>query len=449
MLALILVAKNESRAEGGNDMKKFRSIPSKPISRHNISYKKSTYSRKNSTKNVDDKDNQIQNLKDSEANYRELTESLRLSEKRLKEAERVAKMGYYEIDLLTGTAKWSDETFRIFGLDPAVDIEANLDTYADYLHPEDVKLLYGHFSNAIENIQPFDLEYRIITKDGQIKTVHSKGEIITDTSGKASKMFGTFQDITAKKQLEIALHESEERFRLTFDQSPIGAAIVSLDHKFIRVNDSFCRITGYTKSELQTKTYLQITHPDDSEKSQANNTKLLYGEIDHISWDKRYICKDNSIVWVHLSVRLMRDIYRKPLYFLPTIEDITFQRQVLQKLNILSKATEQSPVSIMITDYNGNIEYVNPKFEELTGYTFNEAIGKNPRILKSGLTPASVYTDLWKTITSSKDWKGELVNRKKNGEIYNESVIISCITDEQGIITHFVAVKEDISDTKK
>jgi PAS domain S-box-containing protein len=379
----------------------------------------------------------------------ELSESLRLSEKRLRLAERVAKMGYYEIDLQTGKAKWSDETFRIFGLDPEIDHEANLDTYADFLHPDDVKLLYGHFSNCIEKKQPFDLEYRIKSKDGQIKTVHSKGEIITDSQGNSSKMFGTFQDITAKKQLEIALHESEERFRLTFDQSPIGAAIVSLDHQFIRVNDALCRITGYSKAELHKKTFLQITHPEDIQTSLADNAALLSGEVEHLSKEKRYICKDNSIIWVHLSVRMMKDIYGNPLCFLPIMEDITVQRQLQDKLNILSKATEQSPVSIMITDFKGNIEYVNPKFEELTGYTFQESVGKNPRILKSGLTSDEVYTDLWNTINSSKEWKGELVNRKKSGDLYYESVTISCITDENGIITHFVAVKEDISEKKK
>jgi PAS domain S-box-containing protein len=390
-----------------------------------------------------------QDLKDSEDKYRQLAESLRLSEKRLKEAERVAHMGYYEIDLLTGSAKWSDETFRIFGLDPEIDHEANLDTYPDYLHPDDVKLLYGHFSKSIEKKQPFDLEYRIKSKDGQIKTVHSKGEIITDASGKASKMFGTFQDITDKKQLEITLHESEERFRLTFDQSPVGAAIVSLDYRFNMVNDAFCRITGYSKKELQAKTFLQITHPDDIQLSIADNSRLLSGEINHLSKDKRYICKDNSVIWVHLSVRMMKDIYGKPLCFLPTMEDITFQRKMMERLSILSKVTEQSPVSIMITDSRGNIEYVNPSFEKLTGYTSHESIGKNARILKSGLTSGEVYADLWNTITSAKDWKGEMVNRKKSGDLYYESLTVSCIKDENGSITHYVAVKEDISERKK
>jgi hypothetical protein len=229
----------------------------------------------------------------------------------------------------------------------------------------------------------------------------------------------------------------------------MGAAIVALDHTFIKVNDAFCRITGYNKTDLLSKTFMQITHPEDILSSIADNEKLLSGEIEHLSKDKRYVCKDNSIVWVHLSVRLMKDIYGNPLYFLPTIEDITFQRQVQQKLNILLKAIEQSPVSIIITDYNGNIEYVNPKYEELTGYTLQESVGKNPRIIKSGLTPDEVYIGLWNTITSLKDWKGEFVNRKKNGELYYESAMISCITDENGRITHFLGIKEDISEKKK
>jgi PAS domain S-box-containing protein len=378
-----------------------------------------------------------------------LAESLRLSEKRLKEAERVAKMGYYEIDLNTGIAKWSDETFRIFGMDPEVDHETNLDSYAELMHPDDVKLLFKYFSNSIQNKKPFDLEYRIKAKDGQFKTVHSKGEISTDASGNVTKMFGTFQDITAKKQLEIEKHESEERFRLTFDQSPLGLAIVSLDNKLVRVNDALCRMTGYSKAELQEKTMMQITHPDDIQISIHENARLMSGDVEHLSRQKRYICKDNSIIWVQLSVRMMKDIFGKPVYFLPTIEDITIQRQLQKKLIVLSKATEQSPVSVMITDSKGIIEYVNPRFEELTGYTSQEIIGNTPAFLKSGQIPDEVYTDLWNTISSSKEWKGELVNRKKSGELYVESVAISCIKDENGSITHFVAVLQEISEKKK
>jgi PAS domain S-box-containing protein len=120
-----------------------------------------------------------------------------------------------------------------------------------------------------------------------------------------------------------------------------------------------------------------------------------------------------------------------------------------EQLKTLSCAVEQSPSTIVITDIEGNIEYVNPKFTQLTGYTSKEAIGQNPRILKTDKTPPGVYECLWKTITSGKEWRGEFCNKKKNGEFYWESVSISPVKNEEGIITNFVAVKEDITERKK
>lgn len=115
----------------------------------------------------------------------------------------------------------------------------------------------------------------------------------------------------------------------------------------------------------------------------------------------------------------------------------------------LSQAVEQSPSSIVITDTDGNIEYVNPKFVRVTGYTQEEAIGKNPRILKSGETPPEGYERLWKTITTGGEWLGEFHNKKKTGELYWELAHISPIRNAQGVITHFVAVKEDITARKE
>lgn len=114
----------------------------------------------------------------------------------------------------------------------------------------------------------------------------------------------------------------------------------------------------------------------------------------------------------------------------------------------LSKAVEQNPASIVITNINGSIEYVNPKFCNLTGYTKEEAIGNNPRILKSSNTPKEYFRELWTTILSGNEWRGELQNRKKNGELYWESASISPIINENGAITHFIAIKEDITERK-
>jgi PAS domain S-box-containing protein len=129
--------------------------------------------------------------------------------------------------------------------------------------------------------------------------------------------------------------------------------------------------------------------------------------------------------------------------------DITKRIQTETELHKLSLAVEQSQVSIVITDTRGNIEYINPKFTEVTGYTYEEAIGQNPRILKSGEHPPELYKQLWDTITSGKEWSGELHNKRKDGELYWEKASISPIKNTEGVITHFLAVKEDITEQKR
>ncbi len=129
--------------------------------------------------------------------------------------------------------------------------------------------------------------------------------------------------------------------------------------------------------------------------------------------------------------------------------EIKTRQHVEMELRKLTQAVEQSPASIVITDLDGNIEYVNPRFTQVTGYTSDEALGKNPRILKTDLTPPETHPQLWQTIAQGKEWHGEFVNRKKDGTLYYESAIISPITGLHGSATHYLAVKEDITERKQ
>jgi PAS domain S-box-containing protein len=129
-------------------------------------------------------------------------------------------------------------------------------------------------------------------------------------------------------------------------------------------------------------------------------------------------------------------------------EIIRQKKAAEDQLKILSRAIEQNPASIVLTDIKGKITYVNPKFTELTGYSMEEVLGKNPRILKSGSKTPDFYKVLWNTILTGGEWHGEFENVKKNGEIYFESAHISPIAEDNGEITHFLAVKEDITDKK-
>jgi PAS domain S-box-containing protein len=153
--------------------------------------------------------------------------------------------------------------------------------------------------------------------------------------------------------------------------------------------------------------------------------------------------------WVGLTSLPLQDKKNNDVGRLIIIRDITSRKKAEEQVRKLSRAVEASPTSIVITGMDGNIQYVNPKFTQVTGYTLDEAFGKNPNILKTDQTPVGTYSDLWKTISEGHEWSGEFCNRKKNGELYWELASISPIHDEDGLITHYVAVKEDITEWKR
>jgi len=150
-----------------------------------------------------------------------------------------------------------------------------------------------------------------------------------------------------------------------------------------------------------------------------------------------------------IIITAVTDAAGRPTHYIALKEDISERKRAETELRKLSRAVEQAPLSIVITDLTGSIEYVNPWFTKLTGYTFEEVRGHNPRVLKSGETPAAVYVDMWATLARGDVWRGELFNRKKNGDIYCESAVIAPIAAAGGPPTHYVAIKEDITDRKR
>ena len=153
--------------------------------------------------------------------------------------------------------------------------------------------------------------------------------------------------------------------------------------------------------------------------------------------------------WFELSVARKGMDDETDDHFVVLSRDITQRVQRLDTLRKVWHAVEQAPNSIFIAGADGNIEYVNPAFTATTGYSPEEVIGRNPRLLSAGATPASVYADLWAHLTSGRPWRGEFVNRRKGGGEYNESAIISPLHDEQGRITHYLAVQEDVTERRR
>lgn len=286
--------------------------------------------------------------------------------------------------------------------------------------------------------------------DGHKELVETLKTPIYDKNGKVIGLMGIGRDITERKKSEEALRMSELRFKTIFNNTPLGIALIdSINGHFYEVNTMYAQIVGRTIEQMTSTDWMSITHPDDVQEDLDNNALVNSGKISGYQMKKRYLKPDGTTVWVNLTVTpisISKGIHFKHLCI---VEDITESRHAEEKLRILSQAVEQNPVTIVITDSVGNIEYVNPKFVETTGYSLEDVIGQNPRVLKSGHTTPEEYQQLWETINNGRDWRGEFINRKKNGELYWESASISPITNTKGEITHFIAIKEEITYRKE
>lgn len=192
-----------------------------------------------------------------------------------------------------------------------------------------------------------------------------------------------------------------------------------------------------------------LVHPEDREKACLDEAGKCSSRQDERRREYRMVTKSGDVRCVEEQSWARLDRTGAVTHRQGIIIDITERRQAEEAIRTLSRAIEQGPASVVITDSEGRIEYVNSKFSQVTGYSLEEALGQNPRILKSGETPPETYRQLWETITAGGEWRGEFHNKKKSGELYWEMASISGIKNPEGVVTHYVGVKEDITERKR
>ncbi|MCH8346206.1 MAG: PAS domain S-box protein, partial [Chloroflexi bacterium] len=269
---------------------------------------------------------------------------------------------------------------------------------------------------------------------------------IRDHNGEVVGLTGVATDITERKRAEEALRESETKFR-SLAETSAAATFIFQGTRLRYVNSATEALTGYDREELLTMNFWDVMHPDFRELVRQRGLARQRGEPVSRRYEAKLLTKNGEERWADFTLGVI-EFEGKPAV-LGTAFDVTERKRAEDALRKLSCAVEQSPSLVIITDSNGTIQYVNPKFTQVTGYTAEEAIGKTPRILKSGETSHEEYKRLWETITSGGEWRGELHNKKKNGELYWASVTIVPVKDEEGTITHLLGVQEDITDRKR
>lgn len=250
-----------------------------------------------------------------------------------------------------------------------------------------------------------------------------------------------------RQRIEQALRESEEKYRTVVHTAKEGIWILDNKNRTTFVNEKIAEMLGYTPREISDDSLFHFMSKESQRVARVHLSRRMDGMIEQHYL--KFYRKNGEEIWTIFNSRPLFEKNGKYLGAMAMIADITERKLAEAQIRKLSSAVEQSTSIIIITDTDANIDYVNPRFTEVTGYSREEILGKNPRILKSTQTSPEVYAELWRTIENGGEWHGELHNKKKNGESYWARVSISPIKNSDGIITHYLGIQEDVTENKK
>jgi PAS domain S-box-containing protein len=304
---------------------------------------------------------------------------------------------------------------------------------------------------AMESGRVIRTEETLTTVLGRRVFLSTRGPL-HDAEGAVVGVIGIARDITERKQAEEALRASEQRWIMAIEGAGHGVWDWNLVDDTAWLSEQWAAMLGHAPGEIGggTSEFFGRLHPEDAEACRQALDAHLRGAAPMYRSEVRLRCRDGSYRWVLVQGRLVsRTRDGRPLRMIGTQTDVSASHAVREELRKLWLAVEQSPNSIMITDAQARIEYVNDALCSVSGFARGELLGRNPRILHSGRTPASTYQAMWETLSRGQVWKGELVNRRPSGEVYVEFALISPVRQADGSVTHYLAIKEDITERKR
>ncbi len=376
-----------------------------------------------------------------------LDQAARFSD-RLSLATGIAGIGVWEYHPKDQTLIWDQNMFDLYGASPET-FAGSLESWSDALHPDDRERALAEVTDAITGTGtgtgPFDTSFRIVRPCGAVRHMRAFAEIFAANAGAPRRVIGVNYDITDRT-------EPLERLEKISRNVPGMIYQYRLDSNgrscFPYASEGIRHLYGVAPETVadDASPVFAILHPEDRQEvrdgmdESARSLRLWACDyrVNHPTRGELWLSgrsvperqPDGSTVWHGFT------------------SDVTARRRQEDRLRQLSEAVEQSPVSVMIADLDGAIQYANKKFCEITGYAAHEVLGRNPRFLKSGRTPPEEYARLWATVLAGGTWTGEFQNRRKDGSHYWESAVISPIRDARGDIRTLLAVKEDITHRK-
>ena len=377
---------------------------------------------------------------------KEAEQALRDSETRLTLALEAAEAGLWDFDPVARTTYFSPRFGELLGY-PDTNALKEAFFLRDALHPEDRERVMAAQERALREGARFDETYRLRCQDGSYRWFRGIGHVYQDEMRQAIRYPGLLIDVTAQREVEQALRESEAQLTKAQAVARLGSWQLNIPANRLAWSLETYRLFDIPPgTPLTYDLFIGRVHPDDQGLVERAWAAALQGapyDIEH------RIVAGGETRWVREQAEMVFDAQGRPISGTGTVLDITEHKLAEQQLRLAATVFEHSLEGVTITDGDGNILSVNRAFSEITGYGPEEVLGRNPRLLQSGRQGLDFYRAMWDSILEKGYWRGEIWNRRKNGEIFPELLGICAVTDSGGRPTHYVGVFTDISELKR
>jgi len=312
--------------------------------------------------------------------------------------------------------------------------------FTEFLTPQSRVAFLNNYPRFLETGKFSGTDYEVYRADGSVATIEVTSTIIRDEANKPVSVQSIILDVTRQRIIEAQMRESEARYRLLFERAPVGIIHYDMDLHVTACNENYLRLMNSPRDVVMN---FDIRKLRDTRVIPIMEAALRGEEA---QWEGEYqLTLREDSVYISLRTAPLVDGKGNIQGGIAIVVDLSKQKRAETEKSRFMSAIEQATETIVITDTQGIIEYVNPAFEIMTGYTAEEAYGQTPRMWKSGRHNRQFYRELWDTLTKGKVWKGHIVNRKKNGALFEEDVTISPVRNQEGKITNYVAVKRDVT----
>ena len=357
--------------------------------------------------------------------------------------------------LLTPEGRWSQVNPALCELLGYSEEELLELTFLDVTHPDDRSSSIRRRKKQLTAPEEAKrIEKRYVRADDSVVWAAVSSTIVRGADGEPLYTVAQIEDITARIFAQRELAAVEERFHRAFDGAPIGMALVSPEGRWLQVNAAFCDLLGYSPAELTSRTFMDVTHPDDLEDSIEHTRRQLDGEVDRLGIEKRYLRSDGTVVWVALTSTLARDGDGRPVHFVAQIEDVTERVRTHRALEEAEErfrsAFDNAPIGMGLVDLDGRWLRVNPMLSEITGYTESELLAgtfhdiTHPDDLERNLAEVQRVIE-----GEERAMRIEKRYVRPNGDTMWVRISSSLVHDPDGKPLHFISQIENVTDRKR